>query len=188
MLGNHLPSSDPTVRRDLTVLYDGKRKPNKGARVDDVASTITSDSLTILHKKIFIPNDVVTMVPKRSDRAGLSPPRYITVYEISLRARLCFPPPAKLIEISKKCEVSLSQILHRAMSVTVGLIVLFRDRGAILTPEYLSLMGRLTSDTQGRVTFRSKWLDIRTRDPAKSWSSAFFLVRNDWAYLRSGGR
>ncbi|KAH0463220.1 hypothetical protein IEQ34_007802 [Dendrobium chrysotoxum] len=118
-------------------------------------------------------------VPKRSDRAGLHPPRYITVCETSLRAGLRFPPPAELIEILKKCEVSLSQFLHRAMSVTVGLIALFRDRGAILTPEYLSRMGRLTSDMQGRVTYRSKWLDMCTQDPAKCWSSAFFFVRND---------
>ncbi|KAH0450071.1 hypothetical protein IEQ34_020763 [Dendrobium chrysotoxum] len=147
----------------------------QGGRVDDAASTITGDSLIILHKKLFIPNDVVTTFPKRSDRAGLPPPGYITVCESSLRAGLRFPPHAELIEISKKCKVSLSQFSHKAISVTVGLIVLFRDRGAILTPEYLSRMGRLTSDTQGRVTFRSKWLDMRSRDPAKSWSSAFFL-------------
>ncbi|KAH0455205.1 hypothetical protein IEQ34_015237 [Dendrobium chrysotoxum] len=36
------------------------------------------------------------------------------------------------------------------MSVTVGLIALFRDRGATLTPENLSRMGRFTSDTHGR--------------------------------------
>ncbi|KAH0448147.1 hypothetical protein IEQ34_021947 [Dendrobium chrysotoxum] len=49
-------------------------------------------------------------------------------------------------------------------------------------------MGRLTSDTQGRVTFRSKWLDIYTRDPVKSWASAFFLVRNDWGLLEKYGK
>ncbi|KAH0463310.1 hypothetical protein IEQ34_007892 [Dendrobium chrysotoxum] len=140
---------------------------------------ITGDSLTILHKYFFIPNDVVTTVPKRFDRAGLPPPGYIIICDTNLRVGLLFSPPAELIEILKKCEVSLSQFLHRAMSVTVGLIVLFRDRGAILTPEYLSRMGRLTSDTQRRVTFRSKWLDMCTRDPAKSWSNTFFYVRND---------
>ncbi|KAH0466676.1 hypothetical protein IEQ34_003914 [Dendrobium chrysotoxum] len=62
------------------------------------------------------------------------------------------------------------------MPVTVGLIALFKDRGAILTLELLSQIGRLTSDT-------SKWLDIRTRDPAKSWASPFFFVRNDWGLL-----
>ncbi|KAH0467510.1 hypothetical protein IEQ34_004748 [Dendrobium chrysotoxum] len=55
-----------------------------------------------------------------------------------------------------------------AMSVTVGLIALFRDRGATLTPEHLSRMGRFTSDTHGRVTFRSKWLDLHTCDPSKN--------------------
>ncbi|KAH0469294.1 hypothetical protein IEQ34_002526 [Dendrobium chrysotoxum] len=74
------------------------------------------------------------------------------------------------------------------MSVTVGLIALFRDRGAVLTPEHLSRMGRLTSDVQGRVTFRCKWLDMHTRDPAKNWSSSYFFVRNDWGLLEKWGK
>ncbi|KAH0448589.1 hypothetical protein IEQ34_022389 [Dendrobium chrysotoxum] len=36
---------------------------------------------------------------------------------------------------------------------------------------------------QGRVTFRCKWLEMRTRDPTKSWSSSYFFVRNDWGLL-----
>ncbi|KAL0916184.1 hypothetical protein M5K25_013675 [Dendrobium thyrsiflorum] len=64
-----------------------------------------------------------------------------------------------------------------------GLIGLFRDRGVVLTPECLSRMGRFISDAQGRVNFRSKWLDIRTRDPLKSWASAFFFVKNDWGLI-----
>ncbi|KAH0459371.1 hypothetical protein IEQ34_012185 [Dendrobium chrysotoxum] len=188
MSGDHLPSSDPAVMRKQAAPPDAERRPNKGARVDDAASTTTGDAMMILHKKFFIPNDVVTTVPKRSDQASIPPPGYITVYETSLRAGLRFPPPAKLIEILKKCEVSLSQFLHRAMSVTMGLIALFRDRRAILIPDYLSRMGQLTSNMQGRVTFRSKWLDMRTRDPTKSWSSAFFFVRNDWGLLKKWGK
>ncbi|KAH0466979.1 hypothetical protein IEQ34_004217 [Dendrobium chrysotoxum] len=41
---------------------------------------------------------------------------------------------------------------------------------------------------QGRVTFRCKWLDIRTRDPTKSWSNTFFFVRNDWGLLEKWGK
>ncbi|KAH0450274.1 hypothetical protein IEQ34_020966 [Dendrobium chrysotoxum] len=41
---------------------------------------------------------------------------------------------------------------------------------------------------QGRVTFRYKWLDMRIRDPAKSWSSAFLFVRNDWGLLKKWGK
>ncbi|PKU78380.1 hypothetical protein MA16_Dca019430 [Dendrobium catenatum] len=74
------------------------------------------------------------------------------------------------------------------MSVTVGLIALFRDRGATLTPEHLSRMGRFTSDMQGRVTFRSKWLDVRTRDPSKNWTSVFFFVKNDWGLIEKRGK
>ncbi|KAH0464412.1 hypothetical protein IEQ34_007198 [Dendrobium chrysotoxum] len=61
------------------------------------------------------------------------------------------------------------------MSVTMRLIAFIRELGAVLTPEYLSPMGRFIIDTQGRVTFRSKWLDMCTRDPLKSWAHAFFM-------------
>ncbi|KAH0458072.1 hypothetical protein IEQ34_013387 [Dendrobium chrysotoxum] len=142
----------------------------------------------LLHKNFHIPNDVVTTIPKRSDRASLPPPGYLTVSETSLRAGLRFPPPVELVEILRRCGVCLSQFSYRAMSVTVGLIALFRDRGTVLTPEYLSQMGRLTSDMQGRVTFRCKWLDMRNRDPAKSWFSSYFFVRNDWGLLEKWGK
>ncbi|KAH0450106.1 hypothetical protein IEQ34_020798 [Dendrobium chrysotoxum] len=69
------------------------------------------------------------------------------------------------------------------MSVTMRLIALFRDRGATLTLEHLSRMGRFTSDMHRHVTFRSKWLDLRTRDPSKNWANAFFFVKNDWGLL-----
>ncbi|KAH0468212.1 hypothetical protein IEQ34_003245 [Dendrobium chrysotoxum] len=88
-----------------------------------------------------------------SDRAGLPPPGYLTVSETSLQAGLHFPPPAELVEILKRCGVSLSQFSYRAI------------------------------DMQGSMTFRSKWLDMRTRDPAKCWSSAFFFMKNDWGLL-----
>ncbi|KAH0460843.1 hypothetical protein IEQ34_008418 [Dendrobium chrysotoxum] len=136
-----------------------------------------------LNSNFHFPNDVVTIVPKRSDRASLPPLGYLTISETNLRAGLRFPPPAELIEILRRCGVNLSQFSFRAMSVTVGLIALFRDRGATLTPEHLSRMGRY-----GRVTFRSKWLDLRTRDPSKNWANAFFFVKNDWGLLEKWGR
>ncbi|KAH0452748.1 hypothetical protein IEQ34_020047 [Dendrobium chrysotoxum] len=188
MSGDPLPSSDPAVGRKSVALPDGERRSTKGAKVDDVASTITGDLLMLLHKNFHIPNDVVTTVPKRSDRASLPPLGYLTVSEASLRAGLRFPPSAELVEILRRCGVCLSQLSYRAMSVTVGLIALFRDRGAVLTPEHLSRMGRLTSDVHGRVTFRCKWLDMRTRDPAKNWSSSYFFVRNNWGLLEKWGK
>ncbi|KAH0456693.1 hypothetical protein IEQ34_014600 [Dendrobium chrysotoxum] len=42
-------------------------------------------------------------VPKRSDWACLPPPGYLTISESSLRARLRFPPPLELIDISARC-------------------------------------------------------------------------------------
>ncbi|KAH0466426.1 hypothetical protein IEQ34_003664 [Dendrobium chrysotoxum] len=74
------------------------------------------------------------------------------------------------------CGMSVAQLSYRAMSIIMGLIVLFRDRGAVLSPDCLARMGRLIGDTQGHISFRSKWLDIRTRDPSKSWINDFFYI------------
>ncbi|PKU66522.1 hypothetical protein MA16_Dca006850 [Dendrobium catenatum] len=156
MSGDHFPSRDSAVRGNAVVPPEGGRRPDKGARADDLASTVTSDTLTIFHKKFHFLYDLVAVVPKRSDRAGTPPSGYLTVSDTHLRSGLCFPPPAELIKILMHCGMSLSQFTYRCMSVTIGLIALFKDRGAVLTPERLSRMGRFTNDTQGRVTFRSK--------------------------------
>ncbi|KAH0457758.1 hypothetical protein IEQ34_013073 [Dendrobium chrysotoxum] len=188
MSGGRLPSRDHSIRGDPIAPYDCEWGPNKEARVNETASTVTSGFLILFRKNFHFLNDVVTIVPKMSDRPSLPPPGYLTVFETNLRAGLRFPPPAELIEILRRCGVNLSQFSFRAMSVTVGLIALFRNRGATLTPEHLSRMGRFTSDTHGRVTFRSKWLDLRTRDPPKNWVNAFFFVRNDWCMLEKWGK
>ncbi|KAH0458251.1 hypothetical protein IEQ34_013566 [Dendrobium chrysotoxum] len=162
----------------------GERRSTKRAKVDDVASTITGDLLMLLHKNFHILNDVVTMVPKRSDRASLPPSGYLTVSETSLRARLCFSPPAELVKILRSCGVCLLQFSYRAMSVTVGLITLFRDRGAVLTPEHLSRMGRLTSDMQGPMQI------VRHAHPRPCEELVQFIlfVRNDWGLLEKWGK
>ncbi|KAH0452773.1 hypothetical protein IEQ34_017097 [Dendrobium chrysotoxum] len=87
--------------------------------------------------------------------------------------RACFPPPGYVTV---------------AMSIVMGMIVLFRDRGVVLSSECLSRMGRLFSDAQGRISFRSKWLDIRTRDPLRGWISNFFYVQNDWGLQEKWGK
>ncbi|KAH0459862.1 hypothetical protein IEQ34_010525 [Dendrobium chrysotoxum] len=176
MSGDHLLSNDPTVGRKSAALPDGERRSTKGAKVDDVASTITGDLLMILHKNFHILNDVVETVLKRSDRASLPPPRYLTVRETGLRARLRFPPPAELVQILKRCGVYLSQ----AILETVGLIALFIDRGAVLTPEHLSWMGRLTSDMQGRIYAPGI---LRRAGPVST-----FFVRYDWGLLEKWGK
>ncbi|KAH0465343.1 hypothetical protein IEQ34_005448 [Dendrobium chrysotoxum] len=172
MMGNHHPSIDSITKGDSrhAAQNNGERGFRKGAKSDDVVSTVTSDSLIILHQKFYFPNDLVAKVPK------------------SLRAGLWFPPPLELIDISARCGVSLAQFLHRAILVTMGLIAFFRDRGAVLTSEYLLRMGRFIIDTQGRVTFRSKWLDIHTRDLLKSWAHAFFYVKNELGLIEKWER
>ncbi|KAH0448197.1 hypothetical protein IEQ34_021997 [Dendrobium chrysotoxum] len=119
---------------------------------------------------------MVMKVPTRSDRVHF-PPEFVTIYEFSLRAELRFPPSPELIYILMICGVSLSQLSYRAMSIIMWLIVFFQDHGAMLSPECLSWMGRLISDTQGRISFRFKWLDICIRDPSKSWIIDFFFCK-----------
>ncbi|KAH0449736.1 hypothetical protein IEQ34_020428 [Dendrobium chrysotoxum] len=77
-----MKGENPTLR-DLVIKgdshpaaqNDGERRTNKRAKLDDAMSTVTSDSLTSLHKKLHFPNNLMTVIPKRSDRAFLPPPR-----------------------------------------------------------------------------------------------------------------
>ncbi|KAH0453509.1 hypothetical protein IEQ34_017833 [Dendrobium chrysotoxum] len=172
-----IPSEDRPARRS-----EVSNRTQKAPRADDVISTVTEDSFISFRKKFHFPNDLVMKVPARTDRACFPPPGYVTVYEFSLRAGLRFPPSSELIDILTICGVCLSQFSYRAMSIVMGLIVLFRDRGVVLSSECLSRMGRLFSDAQGRISFRSKWLDIRTRDPSKGWISNFFYEK--WGKLK----
>ncbi|KAH0471085.1 hypothetical protein IEQ34_000808 [Dendrobium chrysotoxum] len=178
-----IPSEDRPAQRS-----EVPKRAQKAPKADDVISTITEDSFISFRKKFHFPNDLVMKVPARTDRACFPPPGYVTVYEFSLRAGLRFPPSSELIDILTLCGVCLSQFSYRAMSIVMGLIVLFRDRGVVLSSECLSRMGRLFSDAQGRVSFRSKWLDIRTRDPSKGWISNFFYVQNDWGLQEKWGK
>ncbi|KAH0453751.1 hypothetical protein IEQ34_018075 [Dendrobium chrysotoxum] len=164
------------------------KRTQKAPKADDVISTVTEDSFISFRKKFHFPNDLVMKVPARTDRACFPPSGYVTVYGFSLRVGLRFPPSSELIDILTICGVCLSQFSYRAMSIVMGLIVLFRDRGVVLFSECLSRMGRLFSDAQGRISFRSKWLDIRTRDPSKGWISNFFYVQNDWGLQEKWGK
>ncbi|KAH0455699.1 hypothetical protein IEQ34_015731 [Dendrobium chrysotoxum] len=195
LFGAEVDMGDPTSTKNLSTKGDrfvarseGIKKTYKATKIDDVVSTVTSDALLAFRKKYYFPNDMVVKVPARSDRACSPPLGFVTVYEFSLRAGLRFPPSPELSDILMICGVSLAQLSYRAMSIIMGLIVLFRDRGAVLSPDCLARMGRLIGDTQGRISFRSKWLDIRTRDPSKSWISDFFYVKNDWNLLEKWGK
>ncbi|KAH0461323.1 hypothetical protein IEQ34_008898 [Dendrobium chrysotoxum] len=175
------PAKNPTENRPAQ-RSEISKKIQKAPKADDVISTITEDSFISFRKKFHFPNNLVMKVPARTDRACFPPPGYVTVYEFSLRAGLRFPPSSELIDILTICGVCLSQFSYRALSIVMGLIVLFRDRGVVLSSECLSRMGRLFSDPQGRISFRSKWLDIRTRDPSKGWISNFFYEK--WGKLK----
>ncbi|KAH0460476.1 hypothetical protein IEQ34_011139 [Dendrobium chrysotoxum] len=183
LASSKVPSEDRLAQRS-----EVPKRAQKAPKADDVISTVTEDSFISFRKKFHFPNDLVMKVPARTDRACFPPPGYVTVYEFSLRAGLRFPPSSELIDILTLCGVCLSQFSYRAMSIVMGLIVLFRDRGVVLSSECLSRMGRLFSDAQGRISFRSKWLDIRTRDPSKGWISNFFYVQNDWGLQEKWGK
>ncbi|KAH0457207.1 hypothetical protein IEQ34_015114 [Dendrobium chrysotoxum] len=97
--------------------HDGDRR-----RSDNVASTITSDSLVVIRKKFHVPNDVLIIAPKRIDRAHAPSQGFIAVYEMTLRAGLRFPPAPELLDIFKACGIALPQFLCRAITIIVGLI------------------------------------------------------------------
>ncbi|KAH0454123.1 hypothetical protein IEQ34_016047 [Dendrobium chrysotoxum] len=133
--------------------HDGDRR-----RSDDVASIITSDSLAAIRKKFHVPNDVLIIAPRRTNRAHAPPQRFVAVYEMTLCTGLRFPPAPE------------------AITIVVGLIVFFRERGVTLTIEYLSKMCKFTSDSYGHISYRAnkKWLEFITRDPLKNWCNSFF--------------
>ncbi|KAH0464677.1 hypothetical protein IEQ34_004780 [Dendrobium chrysotoxum] len=162
------PSGDRPAQRS-----EVPKRTQKAPKADDVISTVTEDSFISFRKKFHFPNDLVMKVPAKIDRACFPPPGYVTVYEFSLRAGLRFPPSSELIDILTICGVCLSQFSYRAMSIVMGLIVLFRDRGVVLSSECLSQMGRLFSDAQGRISFRS---------------NNFFYVQNDWGLQEKWGK
>ncbi|KAL0903435.1 hypothetical protein M5K25_027815 [Dendrobium thyrsiflorum] len=164
-------SRDYHPSRDHAAENSSARRPHKGVTLDDGASSVTSDSLIVFHKKFHFPNNLVATIPKRSDRACLPPLGYIVIYVTHLRTGLRFPPPPELIDITERCRVRLPQFSYRATSVTIGLIAFFRDRGVVLTPKCLLRVGRFTSDGQGR-----------------SWASAFFFVKNDWGLIEKWGK
>ncbi|KAH0449705.1 hypothetical protein IEQ34_020397 [Dendrobium chrysotoxum] len=68
---------------------------------------------------------MILKVLTKSDRASSPPQGFVTVYEFSLRAGLRFPPSPELIDVLAICGVSLAQLSYRAMSIIMGLIVLF---------------------------------------------------------------
>ncbi|KAH0453833.1 hypothetical protein IEQ34_018157 [Dendrobium chrysotoxum] len=163
------PSEDRPAQRS-----EVSKRTQKAPKADDVISTVTEDSFISFRKKFHFPNDLVIKVPARTDRACFPPPGYVTVYEFSLRAGLRFPPSSELIDILTICGVCLSQFSYRAMSIVMGLIVLFRDRGVVLSSECLSRMGRLFSDAQGRPS---------------GWTSAPETPRkNDWGLQEKWGK
>ncbi|KAH0456512.1 hypothetical protein IEQ34_014419 [Dendrobium chrysotoxum] len=174
------------MRAPQTTEVDQSRR---STLIDDVSSTITSDGLIIFRKKFHLPNDLVMVAPKESDRARYPPSGFITMYEMTLRAGLRFSLASELLEIFKACGVPLAQFLCRTVTIIVGLTAFYRERGAKLTVDHLSKMCRLTSDSQGHILCRGKkWLDFSTRDPSKNWSSSFFFVKNDWALSEKWGR
>ncbi|KAH0466605.1 hypothetical protein IEQ34_003843 [Dendrobium chrysotoxum] len=140
-------------------------------RSDDVASIITSDSLAAIRKKFHVPNNMLIIAPKRTDRAHSPPQGFVAVYEMTLHAGLRFPPAPELLDIFKACGVALAQFLCRATTIIVGLIVFFRERGATLTVEYLSKMCKFTSDSYGRISCRAnkKWLDFNEWGLPEKW-------------------
>ncbi|KAH0458736.1 hypothetical protein IEQ34_011550 [Dendrobium chrysotoxum] len=96
--------------------HDGDRR-----RSDDVASILTSDSLAAIHKKFHVPNDVLIIAPKRTDRAHSPPQGFVAVYEMTLRAGLRFPPAPELLDIFKACGVALPQFLCSGLDKATNL-------------------------------------------------------------------
>ncbi|KAH0459376.1 hypothetical protein IEQ34_012190 [Dendrobium chrysotoxum] len=71
------------VRALRTMEVDESRR---STLIDDVSSSITSDGLIIIRKKFHLPDDLVMVVPKKTDRARDPPNGFFTMYEMTLCA------------------------------------------------------------------------------------------------------
>ncbi|KAH0458134.1 hypothetical protein IEQ34_013449 [Dendrobium chrysotoxum] len=94
----------PTKGDRLVVQLEGLKKSQKVAKVDDVMSTITGDSLIIFRKKFHFPNDLVMKVLAKFIRVYSPPQGFLII----LRTGLQFSPPPELIDILTTYGVSLS--------------------------------------------------------------------------------
>ncbi|KAH0452024.1 hypothetical protein IEQ34_019323 [Dendrobium chrysotoxum] len=169
LASSKVPSEDRPAQRS-----EVPKRAQKAPKADDVISTVTEDSFISFRKKFHFPNDLVMKVPARTDRACFPPPGYVTVYEFSLRAGLRFPPSSELIDILTLCGVCLSQFSYRAMSIVMGLIVLFRDRGVS------AFLGWGVSLAMRRDAFHSG---------PNGWTSALETPRkNDWGLQEKWGK
>ncbi|KAH0455801.1 hypothetical protein IEQ34_015833 [Dendrobium chrysotoxum] len=69
-MGDHTSTKIPLAKENRPVVQsEGPKKAKKVAKDNDVASTITSDSLIIFRKKFHFPNDLVIKVTEKYDRA-----------------------------------------------------------------------------------------------------------------------
>ncbi|KAH0467632.1 hypothetical protein IEQ34_002665 [Dendrobium chrysotoxum] len=153
------PSEDRPAQRS-----EVSKRTQKAPKADDVISTITEDSFISFRKKFHFPNNLVMNVPARTDRACFPPPRFVTVYEFSLRVGLRFPPSSELIDILTIYGVCLSQFFYRAMSIMMGLILLFRDELPVplhIGAEYLLRILKLPDldALHYEVRFLSRYID-----------------------------
>ncbi|KAH0459337.1 hypothetical protein IEQ34_012151 [Dendrobium chrysotoxum] len=130
----------------------------KAPKADDVISTITEDSFISFRKKFHFSNNLVMKVPARSDPG------------------LRFSPSSELIDILTICWVCLSQFSYRVMSIVMGMIVLFRDRGVVLSSECLSRMGHLFSDEQG---LPNDWISVLETHRKNDWN-----LQEKWEKLK----
>ncbi|KAH0467337.1 hypothetical protein IEQ34_004575 [Dendrobium chrysotoxum] len=136
--------------------------------IEDVASSITSYGLIVIHKKFDLPTDFVMTVPKKIDQARDPPSEFITLYEKMLHVGLRFPPDPKLLEILW------------TVTIIVGLTIFYSECGVRLTIDHLSKMCKLTSDFQGRVLCRGKKSDWGL---PKKWGSLQDELRHISQYV-----
>ncbi|KAL0918661.1 hypothetical protein M5K25_010684 [Dendrobium thyrsiflorum] len=118
-MGDHSSSKNPLEDRPA-YRSESSKKIHKKPKTDDAISTITEDSFISFRKNFHFQNDLVMKVPARSDRARFPPPRYVTVYEFSLRAGLQLPLAPELIDILTICRLEQHMDFKLEMTKTLN--------------------------------------------------------------------
>ncbi|KFK29340.1 hypothetical protein AALP_AA7G121000 [Arabis alpina] len=119
-----------------------KKKANVKVRPDPPRSSLSNEkSLRHLRKKCGISEEIVLVAPSLADRADAPPPGYMTLFENYFdQCLLWFPLPRFLMRFLAVHGVCLAQIYPRGIRHLLGIYVLSRECGGVISTEHLSYL------------------------------------------------
>ncbi|KFK28839.1 hypothetical protein AALP_AA7G055600 [Arabis alpina] len=171
-------SSDESDDEDMFVKVEQTKRAKKAkvkVRPDPPGFSLSDEkSLRRLRKKCGISKEIVLVAPSLADRADAPPPRYMTLFENYFdQCLLWFPLPCFLMRFLAVHGVCLAQINPRGIKHLLGIYVLSREYGVVISTEHLSYL------TDFRVRCRSEELKHTVTNLSGMALIAEFPSKND---------